>query len=506
MGPNIIAGVTAPDSNGIGLRQRATSQKKSSAPTPVQRLAPKHSQSDEDLDSKVMYEFGGPWGVTALMLLMPLLMFYFLGCLEFHGGKLVVPSPAFWEQTWEFCRPNRHAAVLYMGFNVVQAFTAMTLPGVVVKGLPVPSLQGKQLDYLCNGVATWYFDIVILCVLHYTGILRLTEIMDNIGPIMTVAILWGIFVTVAIYVWGIVTKTTHRMSGNTFYDLFMGAILNPRIGNLDLKIWSEIRIPWKLLFLITASAAMKEHDIYTEQAIEEGLDTTYSLLGGLLEVPICRTSAPLLFMFLAHILYVNACMKGEECIPTTWDIFYEKWGYMLIFWNFAGVPFSYCYSSIYILNRSLQGNPVTHSNAYNTVLFCVLVAAYYVWDTANSQKNRFRMKERGTYVERNTFPQLPWGTLKKPTYIQTKHGNKLLTGGWWGVARKIHYTADLTMAMSWGLMTGFDSFIPYFYVCFFTAVLVHRVGRDMVHCKEKYGDDWDEYCRTVPYIFIPLIF
>jgi delta24(24(1))-sterol reductase len=41
-------------------------------------------------------------------------------------------------------------------------------------------------------------------------------------------------------------------------------------------------------------------------------------------------------MILAHFLYANACMKGEECVPTTWDIFYEKFGWMLIFWNISG--------------------------------------------------------------------------------------------------------------------------------------------------------------------------
>lgn len=48
------------------------------------------------------------------------------------------------------------------------------------------------------------------------------------------------------------------------------------------------------------------------------------------------------FMVLATGLYINACAKGEECIPQTWDMFHEKWGFMVIFWNFAGVPFTYC--------------------------------------------------------------------------------------------------------------------------------------------------------------------
>ena len=45
------------------------------------------------------------------------------------------------------------------------------------------------------------------------------------------------------------------------------------------------------------------------------------------------------FMVLATWLYLNACGKGEECIPQTWDMFHEKWGFLVIFWNFAGVPF-----------------------------------------------------------------------------------------------------------------------------------------------------------------------
>lgn len=33
------------------------------------------------------------------------------------------------------------------------------------------------------------------------------------------------------------------------------------------------------------------------------------------------------FICTAQWLYSNAVMKGEECIPSTWDIFYEKVGF-----------------------------------------------------------------------------------------------------------------------------------------------------------------------------------
>ena len=106
------------------------------------------------------------------------------------------------------------------------------------------------------------------------------------------------------------------------------------------------------------------------------------------------------------------------------------------------------------------------------------------------------------------FPALTWGTLdiKTCSYLETKSGSKLLTDGWWQFARKIHYTADLVMSLSWGLATGFDSTVPYFYFVFFVFVLVHRTSRDLEKCREKYKGDWDEYCRRVKYTFIPYIY
>lgn len=119
-------------------------------------------------------------------------------------------------------------------------------------------------------------------------------------------------------------------------------------------------------------------------------------------------------------------------------------GFMLIFWNMAGVPFTYCYASIYMMKYELTtGQAITHSLPYTIFLYVLLLTGYYIFDTANSQKNRFRMEQNGSFMVRNAFPQLPWGHIKNPTYIKTEHGNLLLTSGWWGIARKIHYTAGM---------------------------------------------------------------
>lgn len=64
-----------------------------------------------------------------------------------------------------------------------------------------------------------------------------------------------------------------RMSGNTVYDIFMGASLNPRLftsrafslgrknwQGVDLKMFAEVRVPWVLLFLIAVSGGVKQYE------------------------------------------------------------------------------------------------------------------------------------------------------------------------------------------------------------------------------------------------------
>ena len=100
------------------------------------------------------------------------------------------------------------------------------------------------------------------------------------------------------------------------YDFLMGAILHPRLfgGRLDVKMFAEIRLSWFLLFILTASAAVK---VVEEQG------------GG-------APPLSLAFIVFAQFMYANATSKGEHYVPPTWDISYEKYGWMLCFWNFAG--------------------------------------------------------------------------------------------------------------------------------------------------------------------------
>ena len=78
----------------------------------------------------------------------------------------------------------------------------------------------------------------------------------------------------------------------------------------------------------------------------------------------------------------------------------------------------------------------------------------YIFRSANSEKDAFRRDPDGI-----NSAHLEW--------MPTKRGTKLLVSGWWGMARKINYTGDWLVTLSWCMLCGFDSPIPYFQAIYF---------------------------------------
>lgn len=111
---------------------------------------------DAEMDKEVIYEFGGPVGVCAMMLGFPCLMYYFWICLEYHQGKLITPQSYSIQGLQLFVYnglihkvitgafPHWQAVKIYMGFVLYSAICAYSLPGPIVEGLGLPSLKGKK--------------------------------------------------------------------------------------------------------------------------------------------------------------------------------------------------------------------------------------------------------------------------------------------------------------------------------------------------------------------------
>jgi len=152
----------------------------------------------------------------------------------------------------------------------------------------------------------------------------------------------------------------------------------------------------------------------------------------------------------------------------------------------AWVPFTYSLQARFLVDHHPQ------LEAHWLIAIILLnFFGYYIFRGANSEKDKFRS-------DPESCPHLQ--------YMNTKRGTKLLISGWWGMARKINYTGDWIMALSWCALCGTKSIIPYFYAIYFGILLIHRADRDDHMCHLKYGDDWIEYKKKVPYKFIPYVF
>lgn len=439
---------SAPAAPAVGARKRDA--------TPPVRARKESSEPAKPVAKEEPQEFGGPVGAFFIIVFSHVLMF--LMAMSLYGTD------------WRVFVPTKTSVGWFLAYHFSQYLFARIMPGVFVKGI-------SGLGYLCNGYSTFWATLALAGLLHYLGLSDLTDLVGQHPAFLTTAIVLGDLYSLLIH--AVYAKAGQRFS---IYAFFIGVETHPRLGMVDVKMVAETRLSWTLLFLVTLGSYIQ----------------TVRDLG--------TWANPTAFMLLAHGLYGNACAKGEHFIPYTWDISTEKFGWMLCWWNLAGVPLLYCYNPLFLAKYSWAGlvlPSVVPVQVYYGGLVVALFIAYWIWDEANYHKCYFKMEQRGEIINRNLFPT--FRHVKEPKYIKCDAG-VLLIDGWYGWARKIHYTADTCMAMLWGLSCGFGSPLPYFYPVFFLAMITHRAGRDEARCREKYGATWDKYLKAVPYRFVPGLF
>jgi len=115
---------------------------------------------------------------------------------------------------------------IYWAFVVVQMAFHTLLPGIYQKGTPLPHLEGKQLVCYCSGCGSFHNIIVVVAIgLYITAISRLYTLPDELGPIMTAAVVSGFLCSLFASFSAIARVARLCVTGNFIRDFSLDAKL-----------------------------------------------------------------------------------------------------------------------------------------------------------------------------------------------------------------------------------------------------------------------------------------
>lgn len=424
---------------------------------------------------KAEYEFGGPIGAYATMLSLPCVIYFlYYAC----GKNFAVPgldlrslSKMKLPEVQDLI--SMRALAMCAGWFGFQVLLEKILPGKVVEGVDLAPAGGKgKLKYKMNGHLAFWTSLAMAAA--FRG--KLSVLYDEYPALAGASIALSSCLSAFLYAKSFSPGALLAKggdSGNAVYDFFIGRELNPRIGSFDLKQFCELRpglIGWVILNL---GMAAKQYQI-------KGAVSNSMILVNLFQG-----------------LYVWDALYQEQAILSTMDITTDGFGFMLSFGDLAWVPFTYGLQARYLVDH--DPNLTDWGLA---AIACLGLGGYAIFRASNAQKDQFRRDP--------SHPSVKHLEVLEVKNLQTKQPSKLLVSGWWGMARKINYTGDWLMALAWSLATGLPrkgkgSIVTYFYPIYFAILLIHRAGRDDHFCSLKYGEDWKEYKKRVPYIFVPFL-
>jgi delta14-sterol reductase len=344
------------------------------------------------------------------------------------------------------------AALMLVGWFVVQFLGALWLPGKRERGFPTPT--GEVLTYKLNGLAAFLLTPVVLLVWCRWFGGSLTPVLSHFWSLLIVA---NVFVGVALTL--LMLKGRAGASGSLLRDLWFGRELNPSLMGVDLKMF--FYQPSLIgLFVIVMAFAWRQHELY----------------GSL---------TPQMILFVGFWwLYLLTHYVRESFMLSTWDILAEKFGFMLVWGDTVYVPFFYSICGWWLIDYRTPW-----SVAAVVGLAALHFTGHYLFRTANWQKDDFKRDPTA----------LIWG---RPPQTM----GRLLISGWWGIGRHLNYTGEIVVYLCFALCTGMQSVVPYVLPISLVVLLGQRAARDDRRCRAKYGELWERYCERARFRMIPFLY
>ncbi|KAF9099786.1 erg24, C-14 sterol reductase [Mortierella sp. GBA35] len=468
------------------------------------RPAPVAARKRTPPNPNPQYEFLGPPGAIAMLIVLPLITYglYYncragFGCIpaywdskDGYWPSIGSDPSSYHKDLWNFFAStwDLDAFKVYSAFMVFLFVCYFIIPGKVVEGAVVGGVGGSplvkdrsnhKLKYKINALKTLILMALMTAATLYTqGVKPFLFLYEHFVGLITASLVWTFGVSIFVYIWSFLPDgdgqekilASGGNTGNKIYDFVLGRELNPRFSSspdstFDIKYFIELRpglIGW--IFLNFGMACQQYHTLGR----------------------ITNSMAAVLFF---ETFYVVDSLWNESAVLTTMDITTDGFGFMLANGLLTWLPMNYSLQA-----RFLADFPVDMTLSHSLIVIATQCIGYYIFRSANGQKDNFR--RYGANAPQN----------KGLKYMETGTGSKLLISGWWGTARHINYFGDWLMALAWSLPCGLSSPLPYFYPIYFAVLLIHRELRDEEKCHKKYGKDWEKYCETVRWRIIPYVY
>ena len=361
------------------------------------------------------------------------------------------------------------ALKMELGFLAVMFAGARFLPGLERTGYPQP--DGTRKRYTLTGMTLFFLSNVALAavvVARAVGFeVSLTPIVRHFWSLLIVALGLSTAITLALLAWGRRAGPVCRSPESTDLPLpqslktfWFGNECNPEWLGVDLKMffYQPSLIGAYLINASFAFAQWERHGFVTPQML-----------------------ALCFFWF----TYLFSHYVKEEFMLSTWDVLAENFGFMLVWGDLTYVPFLYSLPGWWMVDATEPfGAPAL------AALVAFHFAALAIFRQSNWQKERFKQD-----------PSAPiWG--KPPRLV----GGKLLASGYWGIGRKLNYTGEILVYVSFAACAGFSHLGPWLLPLALLGLLGHRAQRDDKRCRAKYGALWDEYGKIARFRVIPGIY
>jgi len=132
--------------------------------------------------------------------------------------------------------------------------------------------------------------------------------------------------------------------------------------------------------------------------------------------------------------YVADGLYNEPALFTTMDITTDGFGWMLAIGDLTWVPFTYTLQARYLAFHPVELGPMRTAAIVGVNLF-----GYWIFRTANNEKNEFRNGRNPKSMLIPSLFQHPLRRFSDLRFMETKRGTKLLISGWWGISQHPNY-------------------------------------------------------------------